>query len=84
MDIPPIGGIRTFPLGSAMRADGAAPRFEIGASTRAGDEKYSPSRQTPDRGSEDDQTSEGEEQPAEELTSAAEENDPGTQINVVA
>jgi hypothetical protein len=83
MDILPIGGIRTFPLGSAMRADGAAPRFEIGASSRAGDEKYSPSRQTPDRGSDHqpDQDSEGE---AIEELSAADQPASGTKINIVA
>ena len=84
MDIPPIGGIRSFPLGSAMRADSAAPRFEIGASSRTSDEKYSPSRQTPDRGF--DQRQQRESEPAEndEALAAVELPSSGTQINVVA
>ena len=83
MDIPPIGGIRTFPLGSAMRADSTAPRFEIGASSRATDEKYSPSRQAPDRGF--DQQAQGESEPSdnEEAVLAADTPSSGTQINVV-
>jgi hypothetical protein len=83
MDIPPIGGIRTFPLGSAMRADGTAPRFEIGASSRTSDEKYSPSRQAPDRGLDQERDQEKEDQPNDDLISADEQAS-GTQINVVA
>jgi hypothetical protein len=83
MDIPPIGGIRTFPLGSAMRADGTAPRFEIGASSRTSDEKYSSSRQPPEHGPEHQRDQESEDQSGDDPISADEQAS-GTQINIVA
>jgi len=84
MDIPPIGGIRSFPLGSAMRADSTAPRFEIGASSRANDEKYSPSRQSADRGFNHSQNRESDTADNDEVLAPADDLSSGTQINVVA
>ncbi|MGA9462954.1 MAG: hypothetical protein WBV28_09200 [Terracidiphilus sp.] len=90
MDILPIGGIRAFPAGSAMRADAAAPRFEIGASRRADEETYSSSSESSDQDAEDEK---GEKivEPvlrAQEVSETAspdlEEGTAGTQIDVVA
>jgi hypothetical protein len=85
MDLAPIGGIRIFSPETPLRADGAAARFEIGASTRAREEKYSSSRQWPDRRQEDGlESSLAEEGEAEESSASADEPDPGPTINIVA
>ena len=90
MDIFPIGGIRAFPVGSAMRADATAPRFEIGASRRADEETYYSSSETADEDSEDEkaektadaavQAKEVSQTPSPGL----EEETAGTQIDIVA
>jgi len=71
MEFAPIAGIRAVSLLNVQKpADRVAPRFEIEASERSGDEHYSPSQQqAPDRGLED------EEVEAETLELAATDND---------
>jgi hypothetical protein len=59
MEFAPIAGIRAESLLNVQRAaDRVAPRFEIEASERSGDEKYSPSQQSPERGLEEEEASE--------------------------
>ncbi|HEY6489587.1 MAG: hypothetical protein WCC26_00365 [Terracidiphilus sp.] len=87
MDIAPIGGIRIFSPGTPLKADNTAPRFEIGASTRTGEEKYSASRQTPDRGLEEADSESQAAEPdaqADEALAAPEDATSGTTINIVA
>lgn len=71
MEFAPIAGIRAVSLQNLQKpVDRAAPRFEIEASERSGDEHYSPSQQqAPDRGLED------EEEDAETLEPAATNSD---------
>lgn len=87
MDIAPIGGIRIFSPGTPLKADSTAPRFEIGASTRADEEKYSSSRQTPDRGLEDEEAETPAAEPeaqADDALAAPDDPASGTTINIVA
>lgn len=87
MDIAPIGGIRIFSPGTPLKADNTAPRFEIGASTRTGEEKYSSSRQSSDRGLEEEDPESATEEPeaeTEEVLAAPEDATSGTTINIVA
>jgi hypothetical protein len=59
MEFAPIAGIRAESLLNIQKAaDKVAPRFEIEASERSGDEKYSPSQQPPERGLEEEEASE--------------------------
>ena len=57
MEFSPIPGIRAVSLQSLQKPiDRVAPRFEIEASERSGDETYSSSQQqAPDRGLEDEE-----------------------------
>jgi hypothetical protein len=73
MEFAPIAGIRAVSLLNLQKpVDRVAPRFEIEASERSGDEHYSPSQQqAPERGLED------EEEDAETLELAATDSDAG-------
>jgi hypothetical protein len=57
MEFAPIAGIRAVSLLNLQKpVDRVAPRFEIEASERSGDEHYSPSQQqAPERGLEDEE-----------------------------
>jgi hypothetical protein len=57
MEFAPIAGIRAVSLQNLQKpVDRVAPRFEIEASERSGDETYSSSQQqAPDRGLEDEE-----------------------------
>ncbi len=55
MEVGPITGVRAVSLLNVKRTgDAQPPVFEIDSSARAGDEAYSPSHQTPDRGLEEE------------------------------
>lgn len=66
MEIGPVTGIRTVSLLTLQRTEsGLPPAFEIAASARPDDGAYSSSRQTPDRGLEDEDSALTEEDEAE-------------------
>jgi hypothetical protein len=80
MEIAPIAGIRALGLEGARKFDSGAPRFEIGASARTGDDAYKGSRQGAERGLE----GEGNESEDPESALGGESDDGGSQIDVVA
>jgi hypothetical protein len=66
MEIGHVTGIRAVSLLTMQRTEsGLLPALEVAASARPGDDAYSSSRQTPDRGLEDEDAALTEEDEAE-------------------
>jgi len=84
MEIGPVTGVRAVSLLTVQKTtDAQPPVFEIDASARTGDETYSPSRQAPDRGLENEDSDAAADDEAEQET-PQQPGEKGTRIDFFA